>query len=131
MSIIQRELHNVRNGKKAFDEKAASLGSSCSTSTTSRRSTTSTATRPATPCSPRSPPAAGDDAPIGHGGALGGEEFMIITRQAGRADAFPLAERIRRGIEQSEFHVPPELVIHKTVSIGFCHYPSSAKAARS
>jgi diguanylate cyclase (GGDEF)-like protein len=53
----------------------------------------------------------------------GGEEFLIITRQSGQADAFQLAERLRQSMEQAAFHVPTGHNIKKTVSIGYCHYP--------
>jgi diguanylate cyclase (GGDEF)-like protein len=53
----------------------------------------------------------------------GGEEFLVITRQSRRADAGPLAERIRQTIEQEPFQLPGGQSLRKTVSIGYCHYP--------
>jgi diguanylate cyclase (GGDEF)-like protein len=53
----------------------------------------------------------------------GGEEFLIITRQSRQADALPLAERIRREIEQKTFMVVSGQPLRQTISIGFCHYP--------
>ena len=124
MSIIQREMHNVRAGLKPYDDKAATLGVfmidvdhfKCVNDAHGHE--------------------AGDTVIVEIARRLqemmrqsdsvarwGGEEFLIITRQSRRADAYPLAERIRQTIEQTGFAVFPGQQIKQTVSIGFCHYP--------
>jgi diguanylate cyclase (GGDEF)-like protein len=124
MSIIQRELHDMRSGKKVFDERSSTLGVFMLDFDHFKK------------VNDLHGHEAGDAVIIEIAGRLqemmrqsdtvvrwGGEEFIIITRQSGQADAFQLAERIRQGIEQSAFHVPGGQKIKKTVSIGFCHYP--------
>lgn len=53
----------------------------------------------------------------------GGEEFLIITRQKEQNSSYELAERIRKSIEEHSFKIDSHTIIHKTVSIGFAHYP--------
>ncbi|MBN2346408.1 MAG: GGDEF domain-containing protein, partial [Candidatus Aminicenantes bacterium] len=53
----------------------------------------------------------------------GGEEFLVLTRRSGPDDAFVLAERIRRHIEETAFPVGPGATVRKTLSVGFCLYP--------
>ncbi|MCU0236174.1 MAG: diguanylate cyclase [Acidobacteria bacterium] len=123
-SIIQRELHNVRSGKKPFDEKAAALGVFMLDVDHFKK------------VNDLHGHEAGDAVIIEIASRLqammrqsdtvvrwGGEEFMIITRQASQADALQLAERVRQGIEKAAFQMPGGQHIKKTVSIGFCHYP--------
>ena len=124
MSIIQRELHDVRNGKKPFDEKAATLGIFMLDIDHFKK------------VNDLHGHEAGDFVIVEIARRLqammrqsdtvvrwGGEEFLIITRQSGQGDAVQLAERIRLSIEQAAFHVPAGNRIKKTASIGFCHYP--------
>jgi diguanylate cyclase (GGDEF)-like protein len=124
MSIIQRELHNVRSGKKPYDEKAATLGIFMLDVDHFKK------------VNDLHGHEAGDFVIIEIARRLqammrqsdtvvrwGGEEFLIITRQSGQGDAVQLAERIRQSIEQAAFHVPSGNRIKKTVSLGFCHYP--------
>jgi len=56
----------------------------------------------------------------------GGEEFLIITRQIGKDSSSELAERIRKKIESYEFKIDEHTVIHKTVSVGYSHFPMIA-----
>lgn len=53
----------------------------------------------------------------------GGEEFLVITRQREKDNTYELAERIRKTIENHPFQVDEDTVIHKTVSIGYAHFP--------
>jgi len=53
----------------------------------------------------------------------GGEEFLIITWQKEKSNSFELAERIRKKIESYEFKIDDNTTIHKTVSVGFAHFP--------
>ncbi len=124
MSIIQRETHNVRAGLKPYDDKAATLGVFMIDVDHFKRVNDIHGHE------------AGDAVIVEIARRLqsmmrqsdsvarwGGEEFLIITRQSRRADAYPLAERIRQTIELTAFAVPAGPHIKKTVSIGFCHYP--------
>jgi len=124
MSIIQREMHNVREGLKPFDDKASTLGVFMIDVDHFKRVNDVHGHE------------AGDAVIVEIARRLlammrqsdsvarwGGEEFLIITRQSRRADAYPLAERIRQTIEQTAFAVSPGQTIRKTISIGFCHYP--------
>jgi diguanylate cyclase (GGDEF)-like protein len=122
--IIQRELHNVRNGRKPLDEKALALGVFMIDVDRFKK------------VNDLNGHEAGDAVIVEIANRLlammrqsdtvvrwGGEEFLIVTRQSSQADAFQLAERIRQNIEQTPFHLPPGQKARKTVSIGFCHYP--------
>jgi diguanylate cyclase (GGDEF)-like protein len=124
LSIIQRELHNVREGKKAFDEKTATLGIFMLDVDHFKK------------VNDLHGHEAGDavikeiarqlQAMMRQSDTIvrwGGEEFMAITRQSSQADAFQLAERIRLRIEQTVFQLSPGHKVRKTLSIGFCHYP--------
>jgi diguanylate cyclase (GGDEF)-like protein len=53
----------------------------------------------------------------------GGEEFLVITRQTEMDNSFEMAERIRKRIEEYTFKIDENIVINKTVSIGFAHFP--------
>ena len=124
LSIIQRELLNVRNGRKAFDEKAAPLGIFMLDVDHFKK------------VNDLHGHEAGDavikeiarqlQAMMRQSDTIvrwGGEEFMAITRQSSQGDAFQLAERIRVRVEQTVFQLSPGHQIKKTLSIGFCHYP--------
>ncbi len=124
LSIIQRERHNVLIGKKPFDEKAAILGIFMLDVDHFKK------------VNDMHGHEAGDAVIVEIAGRLqsmmrqsdtvirwGGEEFLIITRQSGQADALQLAERLRQSMEQAAFHVPTGHKVKKTVSIGYCHYP--------
>lgn len=124
MSILQRERHNVRQELKPFDEKASSLGVFMIDVDFFKRVNDAYGHE------------AGDAVIVEIARRLqammrqsdsvarwGGEEFLIITRQSRRCDAYPLAERIRQTIEGDAFPVAAEARIKKTISIGYCHYP--------
>jgi len=53
----------------------------------------------------------------------GGEEFIIVSRFADRDEAPLMAERIRKAVEQHEFKLADDTVLHKTCSIGFACFP--------
>jgi diguanylate cyclase (GGDEF)-like protein len=53
----------------------------------------------------------------------GGEEFLIVARNASRGDSTVLAERIRAGVESHSFDIGTDTPIHRTCSIGYAFYP--------
>jgi predicted signal transduction protein with EAL and GGDEF domain len=53
----------------------------------------------------------------------GGEEFLIVARNANYLEAEVLAERIRTLIAEYDFVLPDGKVLHKTCSIGLTTYP--------
>jgi len=53
----------------------------------------------------------------------GGEEFLIVARNAARADATIPAERIRSAVESHAFDIGDGQTIHCTCSIGFSVFP--------
>lgn len=53
----------------------------------------------------------------------GGEELLYLARDASRAEASVIAERIRNAVEQFEFQVSDGTIIRMTCSIGFAAYP--------
>jgi len=53
----------------------------------------------------------------------GGEEFLIVARNANYLEAEVLAERIRTRIAEHDFVLPDGKVLHKTCSIGLTTYP--------
>jgi diguanylate cyclase (GGDEF)-like protein len=53
----------------------------------------------------------------------GGEEFLVVARQANRDEAAVVAERIRRFVEKHRFDLPDGHSIHRTCSVGFTAYP--------
>ncbi len=53
----------------------------------------------------------------------GGEEFLIVARNASRSDSTVLAERIRAGVEAHEFEIGADAPIHRTCSVGYAFYP--------
>ncbi|MFZ6799107.1 two-component regulator propeller domain-containing protein [Undibacterium sp. Di24W] len=53
----------------------------------------------------------------------GGEEFLIVARNANYLEAEVLAERIRTRIAEHDFVLPDGKVLHKTCSIGLATYP--------
>ena len=55
----------------------------------------------------------------------GGEEFILIARNTGRAKAHILAERIRRAFREHTFEIGGGRSIDVTCSIGFSAYPFS------
>jgi diguanylate cyclase (GGDEF)-like protein/putative nucleotidyltransferase with HDIG domain len=48
---------------------------------------------------------------------VGGEEFCVVLRDAGTDDAFPVAERLRRGVAAHAVHPPV------TISVGLAGHP--------
>lgn len=52
----------------------------------------------------------------------GGEEFVILLSRTDLADAYSIAERIRRTLEESKAPIPAKV----TVSAGVAHYPRNA-----
>jgi len=53
----------------------------------------------------------------------GGEEFLVVARDACRADGHTLAERIRKEVAEMEFHIGQDQFIHCSCSVGFVVYP--------
>ncbi|MDX1482615.1 MAG: two-component regulator propeller domain-containing protein, partial [Woeseiaceae bacterium] len=53
----------------------------------------------------------------------GGDEFVVIAKQAHPGEAEALAERIRCEIETSEFVLPEGQIVRTTCSIGFAAFP--------
>jgi len=53
----------------------------------------------------------------------GGEEFLIVARNANRAMASQVAERIRSAVEAHDFLLENGTVLKRTVSLGFAFYP--------
>lgn len=53
----------------------------------------------------------------------GGEEFLIVARNATRHDAAALAERIRAGVEAHDFDIGTGAPIKKTCSLGYSVFP--------
>lgn len=58
----------------------------------------------------------------------GGEEFLLVLRQVGAAEALRIAERLRRDIAAHQFANGRGGVIHLTCSIGFSLHPLTAHA---
>ncbi|MFW5837496.1 MAG: diguanylate cyclase [Desulfovibrionaceae bacterium] len=56
----------------------------------------------------------------------GGEEFLMLLRNASPGSAEQVAEDIRRAVEEHEFALPSGGFVHKTVSIGVCEHPDDA-----
>ncbi|MEG3765661.1 tetratricopeptide repeat-containing diguanylate cyclase [Alteromonas sp. 14N.309.X.WAT.G.H12] len=53
----------------------------------------------------------------------GGEEFLAVCRNANREDAVELADRLLTAVKNNNFHLPNEVTIKATCSIGFCALP--------
>jgi diguanylate cyclase (GGDEF)-like protein len=53
----------------------------------------------------------------------GGEEFLIVARNASRSDSTVLAERIRSGVETCDFDIGTGVPLKRTCSVGFSFYP--------
>lgn len=53
----------------------------------------------------------------------GGEEFLIVARNASRSDSTVLAERIRANVEAHAFDIGGDAPIHRTCSVGYAFYP--------
>ena len=53
----------------------------------------------------------------------GGDEFVVIAKQAHAGEAEALAERIRHEIATSEFELPEGQIVRTTCSIGFSSFP--------
>ncbi|WP_181898314.1 diguanylate cyclase [Alteromonas aestuariivivens] len=53
----------------------------------------------------------------------GGEEFLVICRNANRYDMCMLAERFRAAVTEETFYLTDELSIKGSCSIGFCSLP--------
>jgi len=54
---------------------------------------------------------------------VGGEEFLVVARQATGTDSQVMAERIRSAVEAHPFHIGEKEIIHCTCSVGFSVYP--------
>jgi len=59
----------------------------------------------------------------------GGEEFLVVTRQVARADAFHLAERVRSAMQEHPFNVCEGRTVRLTCSLGFASFPFLPSAA--
>lgn len=58
----------------------------------------------------------------------GGEEFSVILPQIRRVEAFAVAEKLRRAVEQIDFPNARVLPAGRvTISVGLAHYPSDAQ----
>jgi diguanylate cyclase (GGDEF)-like protein len=55
----------------------------------------------------------------------GGEEFLVVGRRAGRADASAMAERIRSAVERHRFELGDGRSIRCTCSVGCAAFPFS------
>jgi diguanylate cyclase (GGDEF)-like protein len=53
----------------------------------------------------------------------GGEEFLVVARNAARRESAILAERIRTQMAQHVFRLEDGTVLHRTCSVGFTYYP--------
>jgi len=53
----------------------------------------------------------------------GGEEFLVVAREARREDAVVVAERIRSSVANRKFKLADGSTINRTCSIGFAPYP--------
>ena len=53
----------------------------------------------------------------------GGEEFLVVARNAARQDAAVLAERIRAAVSAHPFDVGEREPLHRTCSLGFACFP--------
>ncbi len=53
----------------------------------------------------------------------GGDEFVVIAKQAHAGESEALAERIRSKIESCEFELPEGQIVRTTCSIGFTSFP--------
>lgn len=62
-------------------------------------------------------------------GRYGGEEFLVILPETGRAEACVLAERVRRTIGATDFVLDRGQVVCRTVSIGVASYPENGPQA--
>lgn len=54
---------------------------------------------------------------------IGGEEFSIILLDCSKSKAFKIAERLRKNVENNDFHISDNKVIKITISIGISSYP--------
>jgi diguanylate cyclase (GGDEF)-like protein len=63
---------------------------------------------------------------------FGGEEFVIALVETDREDAMPIAERVRRSVEESSICRDREgRGIHLTVSVGVATYEAKAKKSKA
>lgn len=53
----------------------------------------------------------------------GGEEFLVVARNASRAEATVLAERVRGMVAAHPFDLGNSHTLHRTCSIGFAYFP--------
>ena len=53
----------------------------------------------------------------------GGDEFVVIAKQAHPGESEALAERIRNQVESQEFTLPDGQIVRTTCSIGFTAFP--------
>ena len=53
----------------------------------------------------------------------GGDEFLVIAKQARQAESEALAERIRRTVAETNFALGDGQIVRTTCSIGFAAYP--------
>jgi len=53
----------------------------------------------------------------------GGEEFLIVARNACRTDAHLLAERVRSHVAEMDFHIGQDRPLRCSCSVGFVVYP--------
>ncbi len=53
----------------------------------------------------------------------GGEEFLVVARNAARRESVILAERIRKQMAEHDFLLEDGTTLHRTCSVGFTFYP--------
>jgi len=64
--------------------------------------------------------------PFDVAGRFGGEEYSVALPEAGHADALAIAERIRKAVADTSFHLPGEVgEVRATLSIGVATYPEN------
>lgn len=60
----------------------------------------------------------------------GGEEITVILPETGHKTSATMAERLRKAVEKTPFHIVTGAPVHITISIGVSTYPSDAESAQ-
>ena len=61
--------------------------------------------------------------PNDHIARKGGEEFVVVVDRCNREQIVVIAERLRRNVEEHEFHLPNGTDLRLTISVGCATYP--------